>query len=232
MDDMERETLISCEGLYVGYEGKSVAGPIDLTVDAGDFLSIVGENGAGKTTFVKTLLKLIKPISGKIVFSQSFGSGGIGYVPQKDVIASDFPASVWETVISGCLAGLGGRFFYRESDKAKARRCLENVGLFGLERQPYKSLSGGQQKRALIARALCAANHALLLDEPAAGLDEEAEADLYSVVRALNDKGLAIIMVTHDKAVAMEHSNKVLHIGRTVFLENAKNANGAGGKAR
>ncbi|HAL18939.1 MAG TPA: ABC transporter [Spirochaetaceae bacterium] len=226
---MERETLISCEGLYVGYDGKSVAGPIDLTVETGDFLSIVGENGAGKTTFVKTLLKLIKPISGKIHFSQNFGSGGIGYVPQKDAIAPDFPASVWETVISGCLAGLGSRFFYREADKAKARSCLEKTGLSGLERRSYKSLSGGQQKRALIARALCAANCALLLDEPAAGLDEEAEADLHSVVRMLNDKGLAIIMVTHDKAAALEHSNKVLHIGQSAFLENVR---GIGGEAQ
>ena len=206
-----------CQNLSVGYDGKSVAESIDLTIEKGDYLFVVGENGAGKSTFMKTLLGLLKPISGNVVFD-GVKQKEIGYVPQQTSAQKDFPASVYEIVLSGCLSGCGFRPFYSKAQKDFARKNMELLGISDLAKKCYRELSGGQQQRVLLARALCAANKMLLLDEPVAGLDPIATQDLYGIVRKLNEEnGMTIIMISHDISAALKNAKHVLYVGKPCY---------------
>lgn len=207
-----------CQNLSVGYDGKAVAESIDLTLEKGDYLFVVGENGAGKSTFMKTLLGLLKPVSGKVVFGGDVKQKEIGYVPQQTSAQKDFPASVYEIVLSGCLSGCGFRPFYSKAQKNFARKNMELLRISDLAKKCYRELSGGQQQRVLLARALCAANKMLLLDEPVAGLDPIATQDLYDIVRELNEKnGMTIIMISHDISAALKNAKHILYVGKPCY---------------
>lgn len=207
--------LIKCENLTLGYEGRAVAENISFSVNSGDYLCIVGENGSGKTTLLKTLLNLHQPLSGSI---KRIGiDGGIGYLPQQTAVQRDFPASVFEIVISGRLAKRGLKPFYSREDRAAARRALERLHIAELEKKCYRELSGGQQQRVLLARALCAADRIILLDEPVTGLDPKAAAEMYGVISELHRAGTAVIMITHDMS-ALKFATHILHIGDRVFF--------------
>lgn len=207
--------LLKCDNLTLGYEGRTVAENISFSVNSGDYLCIVGENGSGKTTLIKALLNLHRPLSG--VIERPGLDGGIGYLPQQTAVQRDFPASVFEIVISGRLAKRGIRPFYSREDKREARRCLERLHIAGLEKKCYRELSGGQQQRVLLARALCAADRLLLLDEPVTGLDPKAASEMYDIIEELNRAGMAVIMITHDMS-ALKYATHVLHIGGRVFF--------------
>ncbi|HBW05864.1 MAG TPA: ABC transporter [Clostridiales bacterium] len=210
-----------CRNLSVGYDGKAVAENIDLTIEKGDYLFVVGENGAGKSTFMKTLLGLLKPVSGNIVFD-GVKQKEIGYVPQQTSAQKDFPASVYEIVLSGCLSGCGFRPFYSKAQKDFARKNMELLGISDLAKKCYRELSGGQQQRVLLARALCAADKMLLLDEPVAGLDPIATQDLYDIVRKLNEEnGMTIIMISHDISAALKNAKHVLYVGKPCYYATA-----------
>lgn len=203
-----------CRNLNVGYEDGTVAAGINFTVDAGDYLCIVGENGSGKTTLMKTILGLTPPLSGEISFDEGLSSKSIGYLPQQTVVQKDFPASVFEIVLSGCLSKLGKRPFYSKSEKTLALEKMQKLGIEGLASKSYRNLSGGQQQRVLLARALCAAEKMLLLDEPTAGLDPQATAEMYDYIKKLNDEGMTIIMITHDIEAASKYASKTLNMGK------------------
>ncbi len=203
--------MIRCNDLTLGYEGKTIASNITFTVGEGDFLCIIGENGSGKTTLLRTLLGLQKPISGTLTVAD--GRRGIGYLPQQDAIARDFPASVWEVVLGGCIGHMG--IWIGEKERQRARDAIAAVGMNGNERKSYRTLSGGQQQRTLLARALCAADRLLLLDEPTASLDPEAAAQLYAVLHTLHRQGMTVVMITHDIDPALTDATHVLRIGRT-----------------
>ena len=207
--------LLKCENLTLGYEGRTVAENISFSVNSGDYLCIVGENGSGKTTLIKALLNLHRPLFG--VIERPGLDGGIGYLPQQTAVQRDFPASVFEIVISGRLAKRGIRPFSSRADKKEARRCLERLHIAGLEKKCYRELSGGQQQRVLLARALCAAGRLLLLDEPVTGLDPKAASEMYDIIEELNRAGMAVIMITHDMS-ALKYATHVLHIGGRVFF--------------
>jgi len=210
-----------CQNLSVGYDGKAVAENIDLTIEKGDYLFVVGENGAGKSTFMKTLLGLLKPVSGNVVFD-GVKQKEIGYVPQQTSAQKDFPASVYEIVLSGCLSGCGFRPFYSKAQKDFARKNMELLGISDLAKKCYRELSGGQQQRVLLARALCAADKMLLLDEPVAGLDPIATQDLYDIVRKLNEEnGMTIIMISHDISAALKNAKHVLYVGKPCYYATA-----------
>ena len=147
---------LSCKNLCIGYDNNIVISNLNFDIEEGDYLAVVGENGAGKSTLIKTLLGLIKPISGEILTGEGLKKNEIGYLPQQTVVQRDFPASVWEVVISGCLSGMGLRPFYNKKDKETAKLNIERMGLKGMEKRSYRELSGGQQQRVLLARALCA----------------------------------------------------------------------------
>ena len=209
--------LLTGQGLTLGYEGKAVLRNLDFTVEAGDCLCSVGENGSGKTTLMKTLLGLQPPLAGTIRFGEGLTRREIGYLPQQTDLQRDFPALVREIVCSGFQGRCGLRPFYTRAEKAEAHRMLQKVGADHLAGRCYRELSGGQQQRVLLARALCAARRALLLDEPVTGLDPEAAASFYGLVRDLHAEGITILMITHDLAPALQLATRILHIGEPVF---------------
>ena len=191
---------------------------VSFSVQAGDYLCIVGENGSGKTTLMRTLLGLIAPLSGTIRTGDGLKKNEIGYLPQQTLVQRDFPASVQEIVLSGFQAGIGLRPFYSTEEKKRADENLERMGMLSFKKRCYRDLSGGQQQRVLLARALCATKKLLLLDEPVAGLDPQATKELYDLIETLHRDGITVIMVSHDVQAAMKYATHVLHIGRTVFF--------------
>ena len=212
--EQEKRILLDCRDAALGYEGKPVWEHLNFQVRSGDYVCIVGENGSGKSTLVKSLLGLLHPMAGEIVRSPSLRSGAIGYLPQQTKAQKDFPATVYEVVLSGFLNRRGFRFFYTAAQKTEALQAIGKLGILELKDRCYRELSGGQQQRALLARALCAASRLLILDEPITGLDPAAAQDLYKTLRYLNEKeGMAVVMVTHDLRAALENARTVLHIG-------------------
>lgn len=206
-------SLVLCKDLAVGYGADVVADGISCTVEPGQMMCVVGENGAGKSTFLKTLLGLMPALGGTLEFGDGLVRTELGYLPQRDESQRDFPASVFEVVISGCLSSLGKRPFYGKAEKEKARSALERAGALNLAERPFGKLSGGQQQRVLLARALCAASKLLVLDEPTTGLDPKAACDLYSTVDELRAQGMGVIAVVHDVDHAIEHASHVLQFG-------------------
>ena len=210
---------IKCDNLTLGYGSQEILSGLSFEVNAGDYLCIVGENGSGKTTLMKTLLGLTKPLSGSIEFSDGVTARKIGYLPQQTDVQRDFPASVREIVLSGCLGHDGFKPFYTKADKALAQRSMERMNITNLSRRCYRELSGGQQQRVLLARALCATEDLLLLDEPVAGLDPKVTAEMYELIESLNkNDGVTIIMISHDIDKALLYASHILHIGHNIFF--------------
>ena len=210
--------LLEIKDLSLGYDGKAIIEHLNLTVNAGDYLCIVGENGSGKTTFMKTLLRLQKPLAGTIEYGDGLQPDEIGYLPQQTDVQRDFPASVREIVISGCQARLGRRPFYSKAEKQLAADAMKRMGIAEFADRCYRELSGGQQQRVLLARGLCAARKVLLLDEPVSGLDPKVTAEMYKLIEELNKDGITIMMVSHDISAALHYATHILHIGSNVFF--------------
>lgn len=207
--------LITCKNLELAYEGRCIVTSLNFEVNQGDYLCIVGENGSGKSTLMKTMLGLKGYSKGELTFSKTLNKNEIGYLPQQTEIQKDFPASVSEVVLSGCLNQCGIRPFYRKHEKATARYHMKQLGIWEISGKCYRELSGGQQQRALLARALCAAGKVLVLDEPVTGLDPKASADMYEIIENLNRNGkMTIIMVSHDIKASVRYGSHVLHISR------------------
>ena len=214
--------LLTIKDLSLGYDSHVIADNLNFTVNAGDYLCIVGENGSGKTTLMKTLLNLREPIGGTITFGDGLRKNEIGYLPQQTVVQKDFPASVSEIVLSGCLPRMGIRPFYNKEEKALADENMQRMGIMDLKTRSYRDLSGGQQQRVLLARALCATRKVLLLDEPVAGLDMKVTSEMYRLISELNQEGVTIIMVSHDISAALQYATHILHIGEQVFFGTKK----------
>lgn len=209
-------SLLTCRDLSLGYDGRVVLSGVNFTVEEGDYLCVVGENGSGKSTLIKGLLRLKTPVSGVIETGGGLHPNEIGYLPQQSESQRDFPADVWEVVLSGRLNRLGARPFYSRADRDEARRSMETLGILPLKDRCFSELSGGQQQRVLLARALCATRKLLLLDEPVSGLDPLVTADLYRLIARLNrEQGLTVIMVSHDVQAAAQYATRVLHLGQT-----------------
>ena len=204
---------ISAQNVTMNYEKKLVLNEISFEVNEGDYLCIVGENGSGKTTLMKGLLGLMPLKSGTISFGDGVQTDHIGYLPQQTVVQRDFPASVFEVVLSGCLNRVGMRPFYAGREKKRALENLELLGVKDLRYKSYRELSGGQQQRVLLARALCATEKIVLLDEPVTGLDPIVTGDFYQVIKNLNKTGVTIIMISHDVKAAVGNANRILHLG-------------------
>ncbi len=210
--------LLKCTDLTLGYDGKAVAENLNFELNNGDYLCIVGENGSGKSTLMKTLLNLQPCLSGTVETGDGLKRNEIGYLPQQTVVQRDFPASVWEIVISGCIGSGGFKPFYSKEQKEMARNNIERMGITHLTKRCYRELSGGQQQRVLLARALCATKKLLLLDEPVSGLDPKVTAEMYSLIKELNDSGISVIMISHDISAAVKYATHILHIGNGVFF--------------
>ena len=210
--------LITATDLSLGYDSQIIVKDLNFRVEQGDYLCIVGENGSGKTTLMKTLLHLLEPAGGQIQNGDGLEANEIGYLPQQTDVQKDFPASVREIVLSGCLSRFGFRPFYKKEEKNLARENMRRMGISDLAGRCYRELSGGQQQRVLLARALCATGKVLLLDEPVAGLDPMVTARMYELIAQLNKEGITIIMISHDIEAALRYASHILHIGDTVFF--------------
>ena len=206
---------IICTDLTLGYDGKVVTEGLSFSVCPGDYLCVVGENGAGKSTLMKALLGLNPPISGDIAFPGGTKAANIGYLPQHTEVQRDFPATVKEIVLSGCLGTGKFRPFYSAEQKALADSQMERLDITEFKSRCYRELSGGQRQRVLLARALCAAENLLLLDEPVAGLDPKVTREMYDIIENLNREGVTVIMVSHDIAAAVRYASHILHLGRS-----------------
>ena len=210
------DCIIECENVTSQYGSFVACQNVNFSVNKGDYLCIVGANGSGKSTIVKTLLGLLEPKSGKIIKKTS----QIGYLPQKTEIQRDFPATVKEVVLSGTIlekniANFG--IFYSKEQKAQAQNQMEKLSLLTISNKSFKELSGGQQQRVLLARSLCAAKDLLVLDEPVTGLDPTVTDELYTIIRKLNkEENLAIIMVSHDVHRAVQNASHILHMNKSV----------------
>ncbi len=207
-----------CKNLKLGYENITLTEDLSFSVEKGDYLCIVGENGAGKSTLMRTLLRLQKPLSGTIEYGDDLKASKIGYLPQQTVVQKDFPASVFEVVLSGCQNSLGYHLFYSKADRKRASDNMARLGISDLAKWCYRDLSGGQQQRVLLARALCATEKMLLLDEPVAGLDPLVTGEMYELIKRLNDEGITVIMISHDIASSVRYAKHILHIGNEFFF--------------
>lgn len=215
--------LITCQNVKIGYDGRVVAEDISFSVEKGDYLFVIGENGSGKSTLMKTLLGLHAVMEGKISTGDGFVQKEIGYLPQQTIFQRDFPASVKEIVLSGCLNQSGFRPFYQKKEKQRAKEAMEQLGILNLQNCCYRELSGGQMQRVLLARALCATKQLLLLDEPVAGLDPKAALEMYEQIAVCNQsEHLTIIMISHDREAAVQYASKILHMGQKPLFFGTK----------
>ena len=206
--------ILTCDNLSVSYGANQVLSDLSFFAESGACLSILGENGAGKSTLLKCLLGLKKPDAG-VIKTEGFPLSQVGYLPQQAEVKRDFPASVFEVVLSGCLNMRGAKPFYSRREKDVAIRNLNKMEAADLKKRSFSELSGGQQQRVLLARALCCAQRLLILDEPASCLDPAAAREMYALITKLkSEDGMGIIMVSHDTAGALSVSERVLHITR------------------
>ncbi len=211
--------IIECKSLALGYEGKAVISDISFRVNEGDYLCIVGENGSGKSTLTKGILGLIKPINGTINIS----SAKIGYLPQSSEALRDFPVSVREVIISGCLTKGKKLPFYTKEDKQKCDEIAHMLDLCSLKNACFGELSGGQRQRVLLARALCASGNLLVLDEPANGLDPVITGEFYDIIQRLNhENNMTIVMISHDIKASLKYASHILYIGNDSMFFGTK----------
>jgi zinc transport system ATP-binding protein len=204
---------LTVSALALGYNGFAVLSGLGFTIPRGGYLCIVGENGSGKSTLIKGILGLISPMSGTIKLGEGIRRGEIGYLSQQAAVKKDFPAGVSEIVLSGSLGRAGLRPFYSRPEKAAAEENMRRLGIWELREHCFRELSGGQQRRVLLARALCASRRLLVLDEPAAGLDPLVTVDVYGLLEKLNrEMGLTVVMVSHDIESALKYAHTVLHL--------------------
>ena len=201
-----------CDNLTLGYNSNVILENVSFSVEKGDYLCIIGENGSGKTTLMKTILRLEKPLKGQISTGDGVLPDEIGYLPQQTQVQRDFPASVWEIVLSGCQSRCGKRPFYIKEEKQLAVEAMKRMEITDLSKRCYRELSGGQQQRVLLARALCAAQKMLLLDEPVSGLDPSVTQEMYELIEQLHKDGITIMMITHDVEAAKKYATKILKV--------------------
>ena len=203
--------------MTIAFEGVPAVEHVSYQVNRGDYMVLIGENGSGKSTLMRAMLGLVHPCAGTVRYGDGLRRNQIGYLPQQTAVQRDFPASVEEVVLSGCINQLGSRFFYGKNLQRKAHEKMALLDIENLSDKSYRTLSGGQQQRVLLARALCATDALLLLDEPVTGLDPGSTQELYGLIRRLNrEHGVSVVMVSHDLHGSMADANKVLVVDRGV----------------
>jgi len=220
--------LIACQDAAFAYEGNMAVEGLNFDVTEGMYLCVVGENGSGKSTLIKGLLRLKTPSTGSVTMGDGLRASEIGYLPQQTAAQKDFPASVYEVVLSGRLNSRGIRPFYTKMDHQIVQTNIEKFGITHLRNACYRELSGGQQQRVLLARALCATKKLLLLDEPVAGLDPIVTQELYALIAEVNaGMGITILMVSHDVQSAVRYASHILHLkNRQAFFGTAREYEG------
>ena len=209
--------LLKCNKLTLGYNNKDILHSFDYGIHSGEYLCIIGRNGCGKTTFLRGLAGVLRPKSGKIELCDNLRRNQIGYLPQITIAQKDFPASVEEIVLSAFQGKSLLLPFYGKALRKRANECLELTRTENLRKESFRELSGGQKQRVLLARALCAAERLLLLDEPVTGLDPESSQNMYNIIKDLHEnKNMTIVMVTHDVEATRNNATRVLNFNEIV----------------
>ena len=206
------QPLLKCEHVDFGYENYDVVKDVSMEINPGDYLCIVGENGSGKSTLMKGLLGLIKPTGGVLTLADELRRSGIGYLPQQTPAQKDFPATVQEVVISGCLGKRGNRPFYSMEERKLAAVNMEKLGITDLKKSCYRDLSGGQKQRTLIARALCATDKLLILDEPTNHMDLAGKEALEKMLTSYEG---TVLFVSHDRYFINQVATGILEFGES-----------------
>ncbi len=194
--------LFEVKNLTLGYENEKIIKDISFVVNDKDFIIITGKNGAGKSTLIKGILGLIKPMEGSIIFGESLNRKLIGYMPQETKVDANFPATVYEIVLSGAINKMGFKPFYNKELKNKAIDALKILNILNIKNRSFQDLSGGQRQKTLLARSLCATDKLLILDEPSNNLDQASREEFYLLLMKLNKElGITIIMISHDQDI-------------------------------
>jgi zinc transport system ATP-binding protein len=213
-DSKHISPVIDFDRVSFSYQGAPVLNSVSFQIYPGEFIGMIGPNGGGKTTLLKLILGFLKPTSGTIrIFGDKTRghaeTNKVAYVPQSVRFDREFPISVEEVVLSGLISHLPWFGRFHSSDRQAAKEALQQMGLTHLASAAFGTLSGGQAQRALIARALVSNPQLLLLDEPTASVDIQAESDIYAMLNQLKGK-ITILMVTHDLRAAIEQVERIL----------------------
>ncbi|HTY79998.1 MAG TPA: metal ABC transporter ATP-binding protein [Candidatus Bathyarchaeia archaeon] len=216
--------FVELEGVGASYGEVRVLDGINLTVEPGDFLGIIGPNGSGKTTLLRIMLGLLEPTEGTVrLFGQSPAAfrewRRLGYVPQRATLDPSLPVTVGEVVATGLVASLG--LFQRigGAERARVKEALARVGMEAHARTRIGALSTGQQQRVLIARALVSDPELLILDEPTGGVDPEAQTSFYALLQHLNrEREVTLILVSHDIGVVAKEVTKLACLNRRLIF--------------
>jgi ABC-type Mn2+/Zn2+ transport system ATPase subunit len=202
-------SLVELVAVEVGYHGVPVLPPVQLAIDKGAAVGIVGPNGSGKTTMVRTMLGLLPPVRGTIRFP-SGKRPRFGYVPQRASVDVSFPLTAYEVALMGRygLTRLGRR--PGKVDVERTRAALADVSALELAHRPFHALSGGQRQRVLVARALAAEPEILVLDEPTTGLDLPAEHSMLMLLRSFTARGIAVVLISHQLGAVADHVEELV----------------------
>jgi zinc transport system ATP-binding protein len=222
---MTEEIAVHLSGVTVQYNGHTALEEIDLQISHGAYVGIVGPNGAGKSTLLKVILGLIRPTRGEVrVFGENpdrlRGRGRVvGYLPQRPLTNPRFPVTALDVVLMGRYGHMGLLRRPKAEDREAALANMERVGIAHLAERPIGELSGGEQQRVFIARALCVEPKLLALDEPMVSLDACAQDELYELIYELKEeRNLTVLMVCHDLMAIARHIDDVVCINRRIHI--------------
>lgn len=220
---------IELQNVSFAYARQPVLQGVDLRIDDGEFIGLVGPNGGGKSTLLKLILGLLEPASGRVRVlggAPRQARAALGYVPQYAAFGRDFPISVEEAVCMGRLGRTSWFGGYRRADRAAVGRALREAGIEDLRMRPVGTLSGGQLQRMLIARALVSEPRILLLDEPTANIDQRVEEDIFDLFKQLNAR-MTVVVVSHDVGFISQYVTRVACLNQTLVCHHTADVSGA-----
>lgn len=221
---MVLEEVVKLKDVWVYYDQVPALEGVSLSIEQNDFLGIIGPNGGGKTTLLKAILGLIMPSRGKVSVlgkPPQRSRNNIGYVPQHNLFDRDFPISVWDVVLMGRYGKAGLARRYSEEDRRTALEVLRTVGMLDYKNRQIGKLSGGEQQRVFIARALVSEPRLLLLDEPTASVDPAMQTEFYKLLEKLKQR-MAIVLVSHDISAVSIYVDKIACLNRQLFYHGSK----------
>jgi len=216
--------VLTLRNLWAGYDHEVVLEDINLSVRPLDFIGLIGPNGGGKSTLLKVILGLLRPMRGEIEIlgtSVHRGRRWVGYVPQSTEFDHDFPIRVWDVAMMGRLSSRGLLKRFTSTDRDRVEQALRHVGMYNHRKHPLGELSGGQRQRVYLARALAADPRILLLDEPTASIDPTGRSSIYDLLRELNEH-VTILLVSHDLSAIASSVKTVGCLNRTLVYHNEK----------
>lgn len=217
---MSHNPILEIKGVTAGYDEEIILRDINFIVEPNDFIGIIGPNGGGKTTLVKVILGLLKPMKGEVNWFNSSLSMHVGYLPQTSDYDRQFPVTVKEVVLSGLLSVKRFTWRFMKSDKVRIKEVLSMMGIEHLTDKNIGELSGGQMQRVLLGRAIISEPQLLILDEPNTFVDNRFEHDLYELLKELNTK-MAILMVSHDIGTITSYVKTIACVNRNLHYHKS-----------